>query len=106
MSMPKGFKTRKGYATITEVPNGMDYRAIAEEMTSRGDKMNHATARNVFLKAMLKLAEPMHKLYQLECDEATLTQTAKDPEFQSGMIDMINDLGFQSGERKIEDANV
>lgn len=94
MSMPKGFKTRKGYATITEVPNGMDYRAIADKMTARGDKMNHATARNVFLKAMIKLAEPMHKLYQLDCSEAALTQTAKDPEFQAGMIVMIDELGL------------
>lgn len=95
MSMPKGFKSRKGYATITDIPNGMDYRAIAEKMTESGDKMNHATARNVFLKAMVKIAGPIHELYQLEDSEESVVRTAKDPEFQMGVINMMDEYGIK-----------
>lgn len=96
MSMPKGFKARKGYATVTEIPGGMDYRSIAEKMTESGDKMNHATARNIFLKAMMKIAAPIHDLYQIDnCEESIMT-TAKDPEFQSGVIDIMDELSVSN----------
>ena len=55
MSMPKGFKSKTGYATASATYNGMGYREIAEEMTKQGFKMNHSTARNVFLSSMKKL---------------------------------------------------
>jgi hypothetical protein len=93
MSMPKGFKSRKGYATITEIPGGMDYRRIAERMSADGDKMNHATARNVFLKAMMKIAGPIHELYQMDTSEDSVMRTAKDPEFQAGVVDMLDEYG-------------
>ncbi len=96
MSMPKGFKTRKGYATVTEIPGALDYRTISEQMTSSGDKMNHATARNVFLSAMRKLAAPMHDLYDLDDSEESIMTTAKDPEFQSGIVDMFEEYGSRS----------
>lgn len=96
MSMPKGFKSRKGYATIAEIPGAMDYRTIAEKMTADGDKMNHATARNVFLSAMRKLALPIHSLYDLDDDDDSIMVTAKDPEFQSGIVDMIDEYGIEN----------
>jgi hypothetical protein len=94
MSMPKGFKTRKGYATVTEIPGGMDYRRIAEKMSESGDKMNHATARNIFLKAMMKFAAPIHELYQLDTNDDAIMSTAKDPEFQSGVIDIMDEYSM------------
>ena len=48
MSMPKGFKSTHGYATVKDYDGGSDYRTIAEKMSAAGYKMNHATARNVF----------------------------------------------------------
>ena len=89
MGMPKGFKSEKGYATVSKVEGGMDYRKIAEHMTTSGDKMNHSTARNVFLRAMKKLAVPLHRLYDMPVDDRSLNQTAKDPDFQSGIIDLL-----------------
>lgn len=91
MSMPKGFKSEKGYATVTDIDNGMDYRSIAEKMTASGDKMNHSTARNVFLRAMKKLAIPMHELYGIPLDDKSLSRTARDPDFQSGIIDLLGE---------------
>jgi len=94
--MPKGFKSRKGYATIAEIPGALDYRTIAERMTESGDKMNHATARNVFLSAMRKLAEPIHGLYDLDDSDDSVMITAKDPEFQSGIVDMFDEYGIDN----------
>lgn len=95
--MPKGFKADKGYATVTDFPGALDYRAIAEKMTSDGDKMNHSTARNVFLRAMVKLATSMHSLYNLDMDEELIDRSAKDPEFQSGIYDFMIDLSEARG---------
>ena len=102
MSMPKGFKSRKGYATIAEIPGALDYRTIAERMTESGDKMNHATARNVFLSAMRKLAEPIHDLYDIDDSDESVMVTAKDPEFQSGIIDMFDEYGIDNMMRNKE----
>ena len=52
MPMPKGHKSTNGYATVKTFSGGNDYRTIAEKMTKNGQKMNHATARNIFLSAM------------------------------------------------------
>ena len=90
--MPKGFKSSKGYATVAEFPGSLDYRAISERMSRDGDKMNHSTARNVFLRAMSKLAANMHDLYGLDMDEKSIDRSAKDPEFQSGVYDLMVDL--------------
>ena len=91
MSMPKGHKSQHGYATISSIEGGMDYRTIAEEMTASGHKMNHATARNVFLKAMKKIAGPVHALYGMPIDEDTLMKTAKDPRFQESIVEILED---------------
>ena len=85
MSMPKGTKFKSGYATVTH--QGLGYREIAEIMTSEGHKMNHATARNYFLRAMEKLATPMVKLMD---NGRTAEDLAVDPNFQDAMIEILS----------------
>ena len=92
MTMPKGHKSPHGYATVKSLPGGMDYRSIAEKMTEGGDKMNHATARNVFLGAMKKFAGPILKLYDLGADEVDIMRTAKDPRFQESIVDILGEV--------------
>ncbi len=92
MSMPKGHKSKQGYATVASLEGGMDYRAIAQEMTTSGHKMNHATARNIFLRAMKKLAQPVCELYELAEDPKRVEKTARDPRFQSSMIELISEI--------------
>jgi len=92
MPMPKGFKSANGYATVTEFSEGSDYRTIAEKMTSSGYKMNHATARNVFLGALRKIAKPVHKMHGLSENQEDLQSTAKDPRFQSGVAEILETL--------------
>ena len=89
MSVPKGHKSENGYATVTAIEGAKDYRTIADHMTGNGHKMNHATARNVFLRAMKKIAEPLHTMYDMPTDEASIMRTAKDPRFQESVFEIV-----------------
>ena len=82
--MPKGTKFKSGYATVTNT--GLGYREIAEIMTNEGHKMNHATARNYFLRAMEKLAKPM---VGLACSEVEPSDLAQDPLFQDALVEIL-----------------
>jgi hypothetical protein len=84
MSMPKGHKFNHGYATSE---GGMGYREIAEKCSEEGHKMNHATARNYFLRAMEKLAEPICELFPGKDPD----QVAKDPRFQRAVAELIEE---------------
>ena len=92
MPMPKGFKSTHGYATNKTFEGGEDYRSIAEKMTSNGHKMNHATARNVFISALCKLAKPIHGFHGLSPAEDSLKRTARDPRFQSGIAEILSSI--------------
>lgn len=89
MSMPLGFKSSHGYATVRSSEGGFGYREIAEAMTKRGFKMNHSTARNVFLSAMYKIASDVCKLYNAEINDVSIKRISSDPRFQSGVLDVI-----------------
>ena len=41
----------------------MDFSEIAKIMTKRGHKMNHATARNYYLRGMKKILKPLKKAF-------------------------------------------
>jgi hypothetical protein len=88
--MPKGFKKEHGYATVDSLGGSMGYREIAEYMTENGDKMNHSTARNVFLSAMSKLAGDV--CTQFGGHSRKKEEMAKDPRFQSGIYDILADI--------------
>jgi hypothetical protein len=91
MSMPKGHKSANGYATVSKEIGGLGYREIAEKMTAVGDKMNHSTARNVFLSAMRKLAKDACVVFDVEPNKENLKRISSDPRFQSGIIDILSD---------------
>jgi hypothetical protein len=61
-------------------------------MTDDGHKMNHATARNIFLRAMKKLAIPLCVLYNNEESEGNPTFTAQDPRFQESMSELVTNI--------------
>ena len=104
--MPKGHKSKNGYATVTSIEGAKDYRTIADQMTETGHKMNHATARNVFLGAMKKFAGPILKMYEVSADDASIMRTAKDPRFQESIIDILDDTTQQPQERNLEDGEI
>ena len=87
--MPPGKSFDHGYGS--SAPEGMGYREIAEKMTKAGDKMNHSTARNVLLRALEKLAQPIVDC-MLDDNEKDAIVVARDPRFQSSMIAMLQDI--------------
>ena len=91
MSMPRGHKSHHGYATVKSIEGGLGYREIAEKMTEMGDKMNHSTARNVFLSAMSKMARNACKFYGIGLTEENVKRISSDPRFQSGVQDILNE---------------
>lgn len=86
MSMPKGHKSKSGYASVKGT--GLGYREMAERMTASGDKMNHATARNVFLSAMKKIVAPIRTSVGSTQDTEDII---RDPRFQSALQEIISE---------------
>jgi hypothetical protein len=87
MSMPKGHKVETGYATVSSEDGCRGYREIAELMTDQGHIMNHSTARNIFLRAMKKIAGPITENY----GGPTAQKLANDPRFQSCVQEIISE---------------
>ena len=81
MAMPKGHKIETGYSTSKSL-GGDSYHTISDKMSEMGHKMNHSTARNVFVNALKKIAKQVTNMYDIECDEKELMRIAKDPRFQ------------------------
>jgi|TARA_R110000851_G_scaffold247291_1_gene399811 hypothetical protein len=90
MAMPKGFKSENGYGT-SKLFDGMTYHEIADNMKESGYKMNHSTARNVFVNALIKVADEIVDLYDLDMSDKELKKLAINPDFQDSV------RGFMSG---------
>tara|TARA_R110000824_G_scaffold46289_16_gene133186 strand:- start:4236 stop:4511 length:276 start_codon:yes stop_codon:yes gene_type:complete len=91
MTMPKGYRSSHGYATVKTNIGGLGYREIAEKMSEDGFKMNHSTARNIFLGAMSKLAREACMMYEVSPNSANLKKISSDPRFQSGIFDILSE---------------
>ncbi len=91
MPMPKGYKSKNGYATKNAL-GGKTYHEISDEMKTKGFKMNHSTARNVFVNSLEKIAKNVTDLYQLELDGKELKRIAKDPRFQAAIMSFMYEI--------------
>jgi hypothetical protein len=90
MTMPKGFKSKNGYATTTEL-GGKSYQQIANIMTERGYVMNHSTARNLCVNGLKKIVAKVIEQQGITMTDANIKRVAKDPRFQSGLCDILKD---------------
>ena len=81
MPMPKGYTSQFGYATVSSDDGCLTYREIADVLTQSGDKCNHSTARNIFLRAMRKIADKVAAEY----DGVDPLLIAEDPRFQEAI---------------------
>ena len=92
MSMPKGYRSKHGYATATQ-QEGLGYREIALKMSSSGDKMNHSTARYVLMRGLFKLAEPLARMHNVAPERLNeeVHRIIGDPRFQAGVADAIDE---------------
>ena len=91
MAMPKGFKSEAGYGTSKQF-DGKTYHEIADEMRESGYKMNHSTARNVFINALIKVAGEVTDLYDLDLSGKDLKKIAINPSFQESIRDFMDEL--------------
>ena len=90
MTMPKGYRSKHGYATVKTQLGGLGYREISEKMCEDGYKMNHSTARNIFLSVMSKLAREACSLYDVNPTADNVKRISSDPRFQSGIFDVLS----------------
>jgi len=90
MPMPKGKKIAGGYVTLSD-RNPMKFRKIAEEMTKRGDRMNHATARGVLIKGMEKIAAQLLINIKGRSTTDTVTKLVRNESFQEYVGDVLDE---------------
>ena len=90
MSMPKGFKSKNGYGT-TKTLGGKSYHEIASAMVDKGFKMNHSTARNLFVNSLIKIAESVTTVYGLKLSDKEIKDIAINPEFQEAVSDFMKE---------------
>ena len=81
----------KKYVTTNDY-EGMGYYDIAKVMSDSGDKMNHSTARNIFLSAMSKFVTELCDIYNIPVTKDKIKKVSSDPRFQSGLMTAIVDL--------------
>tara|TARA_B000000557_G_C20640920_1_gene386323 strand:+ start:120 stop:389 length:270 start_codon:yes stop_codon:yes gene_type:complete len=76
------------YVTVKN-KEGLDYRSIANIMTEKGDKMNHATVRNIINKSLVKIVKGLHKDMNKNISEKDAYNIAKSPEFQIALKELL-----------------
>lgn len=85
---------KNAYATVIE-NDGVNYREIADTMTSIGFKMNHSSARNYVLRVMRKFATTILKEWNVQVTEERLEQIIKSPQFQQGICEILQSIDAQ-----------
>ena len=71
MPMPKGHVSSNGNGTAKEL-GGITYHDVADIMSSKGFKMNHSTARNVFISSLMKIASSVTSIYDMNVNSKDL----------------------------------
>ena len=100
MSMPKGFKSENGYGTSKQF-EGKTYHEIADFMQEKGFKMNHSTARNIYIQSLVKVAEELSELYNIKQDSKDLVKIAINPDFQESVRDFMSDINEERKSKNI-----
>lgn len=82
-------KSTNKYVSVNKEHGSLKYREIAEIMTDSGDKMNHATVRNIILRGFTKIVKGVSKDYGNIINDEQAFEIAKSPEFQQTIISLI-----------------
>jgi len=93
--MMKNSSKKPSYATVVE-NDGINYRDIADTMSSIGFKMNHSSARNYVLRVMRKFAVPILKEWDVNVSEQRLDQIIRSPQFQQGICEILQTIDVKS----------
>lgn len=97
MPMPKGYKKKTGYGSKKSL-GGLSYHQIAETMNDQNYKMNHSTARNVFVTGLMKIADSLSDLYEKKLDKKEIKEIAIDPRFQEAVSDFMRELEHEKSQ--------
>ncbi len=84
----------KKFASIVG-SDGMNYRTIAEKLTAKGQKMNHATARNICMSALERVIIEISKRFDMNLGQDDIMAIARDPVFQDAFGDILTELMAQ-----------
>ena len=95
--MPKGYKKKNGYGSSKKL-GGSSYHDIASSMNDLGYKMNHSTARNVFVTGLIKIAEKLTDLQGEKFDKKKLKEIAIDPRFQEAVSEYMRELSYEKSQ--------
>ena len=91
MSMPKGYKKETGYGTAKSL-GGKSYHQIANRMNELNYKMNHSTARNLFVNGLIKIAGNICNLYERNLSAEDIKKIAIDPRFQEAVAEYMREI--------------
>ena len=91
----KNSSKKPSYATVVE-NDGINYRDIADTMSSIGFKMNHSSARNYVLRVMRKFAVPILKEWDVNVSEQRLDHIIRSPQFQQGICEILQTIDVKS----------
>ena len=73
----------------------MSYHDIAKEMNKKDFKMNHSTARNLFVSGLIKIAENISILHGESFDKKKLKSIAIDPRFQESVAEYMREIEYE-----------
>ena len=82
-------KSTNKYVSVNKENGSLKYREIADIMSASGDKMNHATVRNIILRGFTKIVKGVSKDYGNIINDEQAFEIAKSPEFQQTIISLI-----------------
>lgn len=91
MSLKKGSKIERGYATVDD-EDGINYREIADIMSTIGHPMNHSSVRNYLLSGMKKFVLGINTKMKLNIQSKTVYDIAKSPSFQEGIAMILSEI--------------
>tara|TARA_B100000674_G_scaffold497387_1_gene530991 strand:- start:2187 stop:2492 length:306 start_codon:yes stop_codon:yes gene_type:complete len=94
MPMPKGYKKKTGYGSKKSL-GGMSYHEIAETMNENNYKMNHSTARNVFVNGLIKIAHNLTLSHGKKMNHKELKEIAIDPRFQEAVSEYMKEIEYE-----------
>ena len=94
MPMPKGYKKETGYGS-SKTLGGMSYQQIAKEMNKKDFKMNHSTARNIFVTGLMKIAEGVANLHDVQYSQKEIKKIAIDPRFQEAVSEYMKEIEYE-----------
>ena len=94
MPMPKGYKKKTGYGSKKSL-GGLSYHDIAKKMNEQNYKMNHSTARNIFVSGLSKIASSLVELHGNNLDSKKIKEIAIDPRFQEAISEFMREFEYE-----------